>query len=369
MSFLRRTSTSLTVALFAYSAAFSGALSPGEALAQGAPPTASPQEIALAKQTAGEGLDAYRANDFARALSLFQQAKAVYPSAQVLRLEGYSLLALERWEEAAASMEAALESQVGPLQAPDRKDVNEQLARALVHLGTLNVASVVPGAKVSIDGREPVPLPLNKPVRLAEGKHTIVVSAPDHEDASEELSLEGGKAVDRTLDPKPIKKDEPPPPPPPVAPPPPPKKSGWFPMQRPIGFAMAGAGLAVGGAALATGLAAAHIRSNVASDVAIHTTNFGKNCDKGDYRLCVFDRAVINNYADRADMLRDTTVGLAIGAGVLAAGGVVLIIFAGDDKADAAPADNTGTAPPKAAGGRVACGLFASPGLACSGTF
>jgi tetratricopeptide (TPR) repeat protein len=362
MSFPRRTSTSLAIALLALSAALS--LSPGEARAQ----TASPQEIALAKQTATEGLAAYRDGDFAKALSLFQQAKAVYPSAQVLRLEGYSLLALERWEAAAASMEAALESQVGPLSADDRKHVGEQLALATAHLATLNVASTVPGAKLSIDGREPVALPLNKPVRLVEGKHKIVVSAPEHEDLTEELTLEGGKAVERTLDPTPVKKDEPPPPPPPK-PEPPPKKSGWFPMQRPIGFAVAGVGLAAGGAALATGLAAAQIRGYVASDLEIHRSNYGANCDKGDYRLCVFDRAVINHAADRANTLRDATLGLAIGAGVLAAGGVVLIIFAGDDKADAAPADKTGLARPKAAGGRVACGLFASPGLACSGTF
>jgi hypothetical protein len=367
MSFLRRTTTSIAIALVALSAA----LSPGEASAQTAAPptTASPQEIALARQTAGEGLGAYRAGDFAKALSLFQQAKAVYPSAQVLRMEGYSLLALERWEEAAAAMEAALESQVGPLPADDRKDVGEQLAKATAHLATLNVASTVPGAMVSIDGREAVPLPLNRPVRLLEGKHKIVVSAPEHDDVMEELTLEGGKAVDRTLDPAPTKKDEPPPPPPPRLPPPPPKKVGWFPMQRPIGFAMAGAGLAAGGVALATGLAAAQIRGNVASDVDIHKQNFGENCNKSDYRLCVFDRAVINHAADRADALRDATLGLAIGAGVLAAGGVVLIVFAGDDKADAAPADKTGTARPKAAGGSVTCGLFASPGLACAGTF
>jgi hypothetical protein len=368
MSFLRRTSTSLAIAFVALSAALPIAISPGVAHAQAAPPTASPQEIALAKQTATEGLAAYREGDFAKALSLFQQAKAVYPSAQVLRLEGYSLLALARWEAAAASMEAALESQVGPLSADDRKHVGEQLALATAHLATLNVASTVPGAKLSIDGGDAVPLPLNRPVRLVEGKHKVVVSAPEHDDLTEELTLEGGKAVERTLDPTPVKKEEPPPPPPPE-PPPPPKKSGWFPMQRPIGFAVAGVGLAAGGAALATGLAAAQIRGNVASDVEIHTSNYGQACNKGDYRLCLFDRAVINHAADRADMLRDATVGLAIGAGVLAAGGVVLIVFAGDDKADAAPADKTGLARPRAAGGRVTCGLFASPGLACSGTF
>lgn len=367
MSFLRRTTTILALASFALGGAL---MAPSAASAQDRASAATPQEIAIARQTAGEGLDAYQKSEFEKALALFQQAKAVYPSAQVLRMEGYSLLALEKWEAAAASMEAALESQVGPLPPDDRKDVGEQLAKALAHLATLNVASTVPEAKLSIDDGEPVALPLNKPVRLLEGKHKIMVSAPEHDDVMEELTLEGGKAVERTLDPVPKKKDEPPPPPPPK-PAPPPKKTSWFPMQRPIGFAAAGAGLAVGGAALVTGLAAAQIRGNVESDVAIHKGFYGESCNKGDYRLCVFDRAVINDAADRADALRNATLGLAIGAGVLVAGGVVLIIFAGDDdKPGAAPADQTGLAQKKKeAGARFTCGLSASPGLACAGTF
>ncbi len=142
---------------------------PAFAVAQGEPPPAdspSQQDVAAAKQKAVEGLMAYRANEFAKALTLFQQAKTVYPSAQVLRLEGYCHLALEHWLEAAVSMDAALESQLGPLPPEDRKEVEQQLGKAMIHVGMLSISSTVPGAKLSVDDQEPVVLPMNKPLKL-----------------------------------------------------------------------------------------------------------------------------------------------------------------------------------------------------------
>jgi hypothetical protein len=250
----------------------------------------------------------------------------------------------------------------------------------MVHLGMLSVSSTVPGATLSVNNGEAMTLPLNKPIRLLAGKHQVAVSAPEHDDVLEEVTIEGGgKTLEVTLNPTPKKKDEPPPPKPKPPPPPlPPKKQGWFPMQRPIGFAAGGAGIALGGAALVTGLASANLRGNVESDVAIHTQHYGDACNKGDYRLCVFDRAVINNDADRADALRNATVGLVVGAGVLVAGGVLLIVFAGDGSDDE-PQPKTGETPASPSGeagarkkeakGRVTCGLSASPGFACAGTF
>src|SRR4051812_17902954 len=68
----------------------------------------SPQEINIARQTALEGLTAYKAGDFEKSLKLFEQARALYPSANILRMLGYSHLALGHWKEALETMEAAL---------------------------------------------------------------------------------------------------------------------------------------------------------------------------------------------------------------------------------------------------------------------
>lgn len=373
MSFSRRFTTLVPAALLAF-AALAALTSPGAAAAQA--PTASPQEIALARQTAFEALTAYRAGQYEKALQLFEQAKAVYPSAQVLRLQGYTLLALEQWIKAADSMDASLTSEIGPLSPEDRTDVEQQLAKALVHLGVINISSTVPGAKLAVDGGEPMALPLNKPLRMLAGEHTFVVTAPDHDDAKEEITLEGGKTVDRVIDPQPPKPAVVEAPPPPKPPPPPPPKKGWIPMQREIGIATGSVGIALGGATLATALVAAHIRGNVAADVKLHNQSYGPNCNFGDYRLCVFDRAVINNDADRADSLRNASIGLGVTAGVLTAAGVVLFVFSGDRSAkpaatqpDASPEAPAPEAPAAAARPRVLCGVAASPGIACVGTF
>src|SRR3954465_16063194 len=81
----------------------------------------SPEEIKIARQTAGEAFTAYKANEFEKALGLFDQARALYPSAQILRMTGYSPLALEHWAKTVEALEAAMNSTIGPLAEADRK--------------------------------------------------------------------------------------------------------------------------------------------------------------------------------------------------------------------------------------------------------
>lgn len=320
-------------------------------------PTA--EEIEAARQTAREGLGAYKSADYAKAVALFEKARAVYPSAQVLRMTGYSHLALQHWQQAVDALEAALGAELGPLSAEDRKEVEDQLGKALAHFGKVAVTTSVKGATLIVDDDPPRELPLAQPIRLLEGGHQLVVRAPGHRDAVEDVVVEGGKELEVSLEPKSTAAPPPPPPPKKAAPPPEP---GWqgtklIPAQREIGLAAAGTGLALGGAALVTALAGAHIRSNVEADVATHEQSFGPSCDRGDYRLCAFDRAVINNDADRADALRDSAVWLGISGGALFAIGTTLFLIAPDG-------------PLVSKKPRV--GLSCVPGLggmACAGTF
>ncbi|UQA62461.1 PEGA domain-containing protein [Polyangium aurulentum] len=337
------------------------ATAPGVAFAQ---EQVSQAQIQLARQAASEGLQAYRAGEFDKALNLFEQAKALYPSAQILRMIGYSLLALERWQPAAEAMEAALASKVTPLGEDDRKDVNEQLAKAMAHIGVLTVTSKVEGAKVAIDAEPPTALPVEK-LRMPPGKHKLTVTAPEHEDEVQEIDLEGGKPLELSIDPKPVKKPEPPKPPPP---PPPPKKVGWFPHQRAIGFGLLGTGVGVGLGALATGLTSIHLSNNVDRDTQIHQAVYGTNCSRGDLRFCNLDRKVISADASDANTLRTVTLGLGIGAGVLVATGVVFVIVGGPSEK---PKDEAPAAPAPATGGlrSLSCGPFGGAGLSCTGTF
>ena len=351
-------------------------------LSAAAPPLATPahaqttDEINQARTLAKDGFTAYKASDFKKALALFEQARKLYPSAQILRLNGYSLLALEQWEKAADLMDASVTSTVGPLEADDKKDVAENLAKAMIHLGTLQVTTTVAGAELYIDERPVLSLPLDKPVRLLAGKHKLVVKAPEHTDAQQEVTLEGnGKLTEVKLSPVLIpKKVEAPPPPPPKPPPPPPPPKGWIPMQYQIGLIASGAGLALGVGAIVTGAGAVHLTDQVNRDIDLHKKNYGENCDKHPTLLrdCQFDRFVINFDSDRANTLTNIALGTGIAGGVLLAGGVTLFLFAPEGplgpKPKPAPADTE--SPPKAAARPTAmCAPLLTGGLTCAGTF
>jgi hypothetical protein len=116
-------------------------------------------------------------------------------------------------------------------------------------------------------------------------------------------------------------------------------------------------GVGVGAAALVTALVAADLRAQVAEDVATHENNYGKGCARGDPRLCAYDIEVTNRDADRADTMRDASLWLGIGAGVLVAGGVVLVIFSG-----------SGDSKESASQERFFC-TPAPGGMGCAGTF
>jgi tetratricopeptide (TPR) repeat protein len=326
----------------------------------------SPAEINLAKQTAGEGLAAYQVGQYDKALGLFDQARKIYPSAQILRMIGYSELALEHWLKALEALEGSLDAKITPLTTSDRKDVQDQIAKAMAHIGTVSVVSKTAGAQLAVDGGEPRPLPLDKPLRLLEGPHKLVVTAPDHLDAVSDVKVEGGKPLDLALEP-PAKLKPLPPPPPPPPPPPKPERRELIPNQRLVGLGAAGAGVLFGGAALVTLGEWIHWRNLANADVAKHLSFYGQACAMGDPRLCAFDITVTNRESTTANQLRNAAAGLGVAAGVLAAGGIILFAIAPKPQRAAPPDSAPPAAPPPQVSLR--CGTAGGPGLLCTGEF
>jgi hypothetical protein len=291
----------------------------------------SADEIRIARETADHALEAYHEADYERALGLFAQAKAIYPSAQIVRIFGYTHLALGHWQPALDALEEALASKISPLSEEDRRDVREQLDKVLTHFGEVLLTAQAKEATLRMNGGAPMPMPLPKPLRLLEGMYTFTVEANGSPTVSEEFKVEGGKTRILALDPP-----APGEPPRPqrrgtvAAAPPPPKPSMWAAIQRPLGYGLSGTGLGLGAVALATGLSALSLRGKVVADVDAHQRSFGDGCARGDVRLCTFDIAVINYDADRADALRNLTIGLGTGAAVLAGGGAALLLWSGN---------------------------------------
>lgn len=330
--------------------------------------TAQPADPeAEGKRLAKDGFEAYKSQEYDKALGLFQEARKLYPTGQVLRMTGYSFHALHRWAEAADAIDAALAATYKPLSDSDRSDAEGYLSEALKHLSVVTVKSSVSGAKATVDGGEPKSMPFD--VRLLEGEHRFKASARDHEDATTSVTLKGGEPKQLTLDPKPKKAPEPPPPPQPPVEPEPVSSPGWFPYQGVVGLATTGVGAAVGAVGVGLLVYGSTLRSAASDNLDAHVASYGSTCERGSLVLCYYDTQLINRDGERAANAFRAGLGLTItGVAVLAAG-ITFVATAPsltgsgqDDDKDKAP----GSSPPKtsiaclpgvdAAGGSVACG-------------
>jgi hypothetical protein len=337
----------------------------------------TPEQEEQGKKLAQEGFAAYKKGDYTTAFDKFDEARKIYPTGQVLRMTGYTLVAMERWLVASEVLDAALSAQLKPLEAGVRSEVQDYLTKAWAHLGTVAVTSPVAGAKVSVDDGAPRPLPAE--IRLLEGSHRLVVSAEGHQDAEETIDLPAGKKLDLELRPTKIEGA----PKPPVEPPKPiPEQEtpgqAWFPHQRLIGAVVGGTGLALGVAGIATLASGASLRGAVQENIDAHNASFGEQCATGDYALCSYDIQIINRDSERAQSLTQWGLGLSISGGVLLATGAVFFFFApwgdeGEEAGTAAPKPGPSPEPPSsegsAASARIGCGPFGLVGVGCVGSF
>lgn len=290
-------------------------------------------EVREAKKTAGEGLEAYKSGKFEAAVGLFLKAKQDYPSAQVLRMLGYSQLALQHWKEAAEALDASLASTLGPLGEDDRADVEQNRSKALTHLALLSVSTDAPDAALTVDEEPPLKLPLARPLYLKPGAHSLAVAADGYEVMTRSVTVEAGRTLSLVLALKPIAEQLPAEPEPEPEPPAPVETSHKRDIYRGVGVGLAGVGVLAAAGAITTAVLGAQLRSRVASDAQIHNDFYPSGCVGPNARLCQYDVAVVNQDADRADTLRDVSIGLGIGAGVFVAGGAALFLFAPRDEA------------------------------------
>ena len=255
----------------------------------------SPAEVNLAKQTAGDGLTAYNAGEFDKALGLFNQAKKIYPSGQILRMIGYSELALEHWGKALDALEVALNAKITPLSKDDRKDVQDQNRQGDgPHRDDQRVvqgarrparrrrrrAARAPARQAAAPRRGPAQAGgdgARSPRRHERSQGRGWQDArPRARSAAE---ARGASASTASAS----------------APPPPPERGELVPHQRAVGIGVLGGGAAFGAAALVTIIEAAHYRSIANSDVEQHLAIYGSGCAMGNFRLCSYDISVTNS--------------------------------------------------------------------------
>jgi tetratricopeptide (TPR) repeat protein len=131
------------------------ALGPRPALAE---PTAPQAEAADEGTPAGyaeaidEGLAEYARGNYVEARVHFQQAHELAPSARTLRALGNADFELRNYGDAVLHLDAALRSDMRPLDAPLRAATERLLERARAYVGEVHVQLDPDSATVSVDG-------------------------------------------------------------------------------------------------------------------------------------------------------------------------------------------------------------------------
>lgn len=134
---------------------------------------ASPSNATDYKQLVDCALDAFEAEDYARARVLFEQAQAIRPNARVLRGLGVSALRLKRFTDARRELTQSLNETKQPLTASQRENVTTLLAWMQNSLGTLQLHVRPAAAHVELD-EKPV---VESVLVVSPGKHRIVVNS------------------------------------------------------------------------------------------------------------------------------------------------------------------------------------------------
>jgi tetratricopeptide (TPR) repeat protein len=270
-----------------------------------------------------KGFKAYKKSDYATALEAFDAAHKVYPAGQVLRMYGYTLLALERWIEAHTALEQALAAELKPLAASVRSEVRDNIDKARSHIAMLTIRSDVPQASVMIDGGTKEALPIEARA-LVEGAHQIEVTAPGYDDVARSIDLRGGSspAIDIEMDATEDDEEEP------VVSQPPAAFSlpSWL---RPAAMGSVAVGLTSLGAGIATLVAGRSASAGVNDRNAQLSHQLATACPASRIDDCYRSAELNHRDGQRAYQLEAAGVSLMISGAVLAAAGAGTLVFLG----------------------------------------
>ena len=273
----------------------------------------SEADKATARALSIEANQALEAKDYKTAADKFKRAEALYHAPTLLVGLGRAYVGLEKWVEAMESYNRVIREPLGDNPNEAFLQAVEDAKREVVGLDakiawvTINVAGP-DEPNVTLDGTAVSIASLGVKRAVNPGDHTIEASAEGFENGSESFSITSGETKDVTLT---LEPGELPPPPPPGG-----EESSVLPI---VGWTLVG----VGGASLILGA--------VMGGLAI-----GKHGDLSD--ICRDDGSCPESEQDNLDTFRTfgtvSTIGFIAG-GVLAAGGVVILLVApGGDSGD-----------------------------------
>ncbi len=263
---------------------------------------------ATARTQYNQGQQAYKAKRYVEAALHFEAAAALRPHPAPLYTAGLAWDFAAKPERAADAYARCLSLEgLDPKQAVLAKERIEKLEKML---GTLAVTAPA-GWKVQIDSNTETGVPAR--LHAAAGVHSLTYKIPGKGIEKQDVSLEVGKVTELELKEKVesaepvVKPDEPPPPPPP--PPPPVAPKGFWTLRKSIGVGVAGLGVAAAGAGAIFGVQALSARD-------------------------AYDAGPTRASFDHASAMQTWTNVMLIAGGVLVAGGVALVVWPDNDRAE-----------------------------------
>ncbi len=301
---------------------------------------------ALAREHFERGVDAFNDRRFGDAAQEFDTAYQISPAYAVLYNIGQVNVALGNPVEAVEAFEKYLDQAGTSISAMRRKEVHDELDRQRARIGTLTLTVQPAGAEIHIDGKRVGTSPLRDPIRLAAGKHSILLVEEGYDTQEREVDLQPRTQVQIEMRLEPVRATEPAPLPARVEPlpsvannsapapqpiittvireapaavptskpaPPPDLTTGSA--QRGVGYIIGGIGIAVA----AAGGVRAIISTGQASSAQTRESN-ANNINDG----AAYDSAR-SDYNSARSLNRLGLEGLGAGAGLLLVGGVIVL--------------------------------------------
>lgn len=163
-------------------------------LALMAPPVrAQEAEPAGYREAVEQALNEYGLKNYEEASALFARAHALYPNARTFRGLGMAAFELRRYAESVGYLEAALASQIKPLDDTLRAETESLLARARGFVATLDVRVAPPEAALTLDG---APLdPDKRPLLLGLGEHAVEAQLAGYKSERQSVRVRGGELL------------------------------------------------------------------------------------------------------------------------------------------------------------------------------
>jgi hypothetical protein len=140
----------------------------------------------------GSALEEYDLGNYEEALSLFERAHRIEPSARTLRGMGLASYQARKYVIALAYLEAALDDQRKPLTPQFRRDVETALEATRGFIVSFELVIAPANASVTVDG-EPVHANSGRTLLLDPGEHEVVATAPGYKTDSRRIKATSGR--------------------------------------------------------------------------------------------------------------------------------------------------------------------------------